>query len=161
MLPNRRSIRLQGYDYTRAGAYFVTLCTAGKECLFGEINTNTIHLNDMGRIAADTWGWLATQYLYVELDAWVVMPNHLHGILLIRDDLPGKRKPLGGLIGAYKTVSTKRINILRGASGEIVWQRNYYEHILRSEADLNRVREYISNNAAQWAEDENYSVPDS
>jgi len=115
----------------------------------------------MGRIATDVWRWLATQYLYVELDAWVVMPNHLHGILLIRDDLPGKRKPLGGLIGAYKTVSTKRINALRGVSGEIVWQRSFYDHILRSEADLNRVRGYIDNNPARWAEDENYSASDS
>ncbi len=153
-LPNRRSIRLQGYDYAQAGAYFVTLCTVQKQCLIGSMETDGIHLTDAGRIAAESWEWLAAQYPYVELDAWVLMPNHLHGILLLRDDVPGRRKPLGALIGAYKTASTKQINTLRDSPGEVVWQRNYYEHILRGEADLTRVRTYIEHNPARWAEDE-------
>ena len=92
------------------------------------------------------------------------MPNHLHGIIMIRDDIrrggsrtapTEKRKPLGRLIGAFKTVSTKRINELRLTSGGPFWQRNYYEHVIRSEEELAEVREYILNNPARWNEDEN------
>lgn len=166
---HRRSIRLKSYDYTAAGAYFVTNVTHQRECLFGEIVDGEMRLNPLGEIAALTWEWLTQQYPYVDLDAWVVMPNHLHGILIMdvgaRRDAPlpcapqpdappiNKRKPLGQLIGAFKTVSAKRINEHRAAPGRPVWQRNYYEHIIRNEAALARIRAYIHNNPAQWALD--------
>jgi len=120
-------------------------------------------LNDAGRIAADTWQWLSVRYPYIELDVSVLMPNHLHGIITIHGDISRggsrtapteKRKPLGQLIGAFKTVSTKRINGLRLTPGETFWQRNYYEHVIRNEADLAEVREYILNNPARWNEDD-------
>lgn len=165
---HRRSIRLKGYDYTRAGVYFVTIVTQNRACLFGHIVAGEVRLNAFGQVVAETWQWLATQYDYVELDEWVVMPNHLHGIVVITDTGDGgggsrtaptviastapmvKRKPLGRLIGAFKTVSTKRINEYRGTSGVVVWQRNYYEHIIRDERSLNRVREYIAANPLRW-----------
>lgn len=155
---HRRSIRLQGYDYTRAGAYFVTICTQNREHLFGEVVTGEMRLNEMGRIVAETWRWLATQYDYVELDEWIVMPNHLHGIIVITDNCRGgsrtaptvKRKPIGRLIGAFKTVSTKRINEHRGTPGFPIWQRNYYEHIIRNEDDLEAIRRYIACNPLRW-----------
>ena len=176
---HRRSIRLQGYDYSRAGAYFVTICTQNRECLLGNIGDGEMRLNEAGRIVADSWIWLATQYDHVELDEWVIMPNHIHGIIVIADDdrggpvvggthrsthdgwggsrtAPtgtGKRKPIGRLVGAYKTVSTKRINVLRATPGAKLWQRNYWEHIIRNEPELNRIREYIQNNPAQWQSD--------
>jgi REP element-mobilizing transposase RayT len=173
---HRRSIRLKGYDYTQAGAYFITLCVQDRECLFGDVVNGEMQLSEAGQIAADTWTWLATQYAYADLDAWVIMPNHMHGILVIHDDddvvvvggggrggsrtaptmqtapattLP-KRKPLGRLIGAYKTVSTKHINLLRNTTGAIIWQRNYYEHIIRNEASYQRIRDYMVDNPAQW-----------
>jgi putative transposase len=114
-----RSIRLRGYDYTRPGAYFVTLVARQRECLFGEIIDGEMNLNACGTIVADTWNWLEVQYPYVESGHWVVMPNHFHGILIIHEDAhrrggsqsapTGKtrRKPLGRLIGAFMTVSTK------------------------------------------------------
>ena len=161
----RRSIRLKGYDYSQAGAYFVTLCTQNKECLFGEVVDGKMTLNEPGLIVEDCWEWLSKQYPHVILDTWTVMPNHLHGIIIITHDGRGgsrtaptvmaKRKPLGRLIGAFKTVSTKRINALRETPAVPVWQRNYFERVIRNENELIRTSEYILNNAAHWAEDEN------
>ena len=180
----RRSIRLKGYDYRQAGGYFVTLVTQGREMLFGEVVNGEMELNDFGKIVAETWQWLETQYPYVALGEWTVMPNHFHGIIFILDDdgrggsrtaptnpqtvptdpqtVPAnpqpitdavKRKPLGRLIGAFKTVSTKHINVARHTEGTMVWQRNYYEHILRNETELNRITRYIESNPARWADD--------
>jgi putative transposase len=175
----RRSIRLPGYDYTSPGAYFVTICVRGRECLLGEIVDGEMRLNEWGRIAAESWQWLGQQYPYVSLDAWVIMPNHMHGIIVIHEDdtvhadggsrddsriaptriaptiaAVKKRKPLGRLVGAFKTVSTKHINQLRDMPGVPFWQRNYWEHIVRNDTSLNRIREYIQNNPARWIEDQ-------
>ena len=162
---HRRSIRLPGYDYRGDGMYFVTLCTHDRGQLFGNVTAGTPHLNQYGQIVADAWLWLAQQYPYVIIDAWVVMPNHFHGILVIGDDDRGgsrsapTRKPLGRLIGAFKTVSTKQINHLRDTSGTVVWQRNYYEHIIRNEDRLHEIRHYIETNPARWTEDSLYVAP--
>ncbi len=159
----RRSIRLKGYDYKQSGAYFVTICTQNRVCLFGTIQDERMHLNTAGRVVSGSWAWLANQYDYVELDEYVVMPNHIHGILIIMDGdcrggsrtapTRGARKPLGRLLGAFKTVSTKRINQIRKTLGTTLWQRNYFEHIIRNETSLERIREYIANNPAQWEMD--------
>ena len=131
---HRHSIRLKGFDYSRAGAYFVTIVTRQRECLFGEIANGEMKLNNYGSIVAKTWKWLEDQYSYIELLHGVVMPNHFHGLLMIHENGRGgsrsaptvaKRKPLGQLVGAFKTVSTKQINLLRHAEGTVVWQRNY------------------------------------
>lgn len=117
-----------------------------------------IRLTDVGRIVARSWAWLGRHHPYVELDAWVIMPDHLHGILVLLDDdevpVPVvKRKPLGRLIGAFKTVSTKEINLLHGTPGARFWQRNYYEHVVRDEDALNRIRKYIITNSQRWSEE--------
>ncbi len=161
---HRRSIRLREYDYTQAGAYFVTICTWQRECLFGEVVNGEMRLNPIGGIVEECWKWLGEQYPYVELDVWVIMPNHIHGMVLLTDGRRGgsrtapteetRRKPLGRLIGAFKTVSTKRLNLSRDTSGLPVWQRNYYERVIRDEAELGRMREYIVANPRLWAEDE-------
>ena len=153
---HRRSIRLKNYDYSQGGAYFVTICTFNKECLLGNILDGEMQLSEIGKVVADCWRWLGEQYDYVYLDEWIIMPNHLHGIIVITDESRGgsrtarpkgvKRKPLGRLIGAFKTVSTKCINDIRKTSHMPVWQRNYYEHIIRNEKELNGTREYIVNN---------------
>lgn len=160
---HRRSIRLKGYDYSQVGAYFVTFVAWQREVLFGEIVNGEMMLNDFGQIVSEKWQWLETQYPYIELGAWVVMPNHFHGILVIRDDgwggsrsapTPIKRKPLGGLIGAFKTVSTKHINLLRNTEGQVIWQRNYYEHIIRNEREMDRISRYIESNPSRWTDDD-------
>ena len=164
----RRSIRLKDYDYSKSGAYFVAICSRNRECIFGDVVDGEMRLNDFGQIVQKYWTWLPHQYKYVQLDEWSIMPNHLHGIVVINDDCRGgsrtaptniiKRKSLGRLIGAFKTVSTKQINLIRSTPGVPVWQRNYYEHIIRNEEELNRIREYITNNPLQWVEDENNPV---
>jgi len=159
---HRRSIRLQGYDYSQAGAYFVTIVAWQREMLFGEIMDGMMKLNEFGRIVSEKWQWLEMQYEYVELGEWVIMPNHFHGILVIHDGRGGsrsaptpiKRKPLGGLIGAFKTISTKQINLLRGTEGQFVWQRNYYERIIRNEPEMDKITRYIEVNPSAWLEDE-------
>ena len=160
---HRRSIRLKDYDYSKAGAYFVTMVVWRREMLFGGIVNEKMVLNGPGKIVSEKWKWLETQYEYVELGEWVVMPNHFHGILMIHGDrrgglrsapTPMKYKPLGGLIGAFKTVSTKHINLLRDTKGMVVWQRNYYEHIIRSEPEMDRITRYIESNPAMWSDDD-------
>lgn len=158
---HRRSIRLKHYDYSQAGTYFVTICTHNKECLFGDVRNGEMLLNECGQFAWKGWEWLANQYEYTDIDEFVIMPNHLHGILIINDCAGGSltartSKPLGSLIGAYKTVSSKQINLIRNTPGISVWQRNYYEHIIRSEQEMNKIREYIINNPLNWESDENY-----
>ena len=179
---HRRSIRLPGYDYTTPGAYFVTICVQDRECLLGKIVDGEMELSDYGRITTETWQWLGDHHPFVSHDAWVVMPNHIHGIIMIEPDTPsggpaavgavhepplreslpqspthpGKRKPLGRLVAAFKTVSTNRINQVRGTPGLPFWQRNYYEHIIRDEADLDHIREYIVSNPQKWELDQLY-----
>ncbi len=123
----------------------------------GEIVDDTMRLNAYGQIIAEHWCWLADQYEFVELDAFVIMPNHLHGIIVITVGEGGSRtartKSLGRLIGAFKTVSTKHVNEWRETPGDTLWHRNYFEHIIRNDADLDRIREYIATNPARWSED--------
>ncbi len=162
---HRHSLRLKGYDYAEAGAYFVTVCAQHRHLLFGEIVDGAMRLNEAGEIVAASWEWLSDRYPHVELDESIVMPNHFHGILVIKESSAayyrrgGSRaapttiaigKPLGQLVGAFKTASTKRINIVRGTPGVPIWQRNYYEHVIRNERDLEEIREYIVNNPLRW-----------
>jgi len=164
---NRRSIRLPEYDYSQDGWYFITICTKSQKCLFGKFANGQIQLYEYGRIVDKCWRWLSNQYDYVHLDEYVVMPNHLHGIINIcrgssRTALTRiaptrntqKCKPLSRLIGAFKTISTKRINNIQKTPGSKLWQRNYYEHIIHNEEELNRIRQYIADNPANWQTDE-------
>ncbi|NWJ48742.1 MAG: transposase [Chloroflexi bacterium] len=157
---HRRSIRLQGYDY-RQGLFFLTICTYQREQLFGEVVDTTTKLNRFGEIVQETWEWLPLQYPSLELDICVVMPDHFHGLLFLEGAFDNNSKPeiktLGHIVKAMKSVSGKKINILRETPGASVWQRNYYEHVVRDEADLARIREYITNNPANSEADLNKS----
>jgi REP element-mobilizing transposase RayT len=168
----RRTMRLQGYDYSQAGAYFITIVTQGRMCLFGDVVDGETRLNDAGRLAQAVWDELPRHYPNVELDAFVIMPNHVHGIIVlvgaglkpalagVGDGLgaglkpaPTKCAPLSEIVRAFKTFSARRVNEYRRAPGLSVWQRNYYEHIIRSEKALDRIREYIATNPLQWSMD--------
>ena len=159
----RRSLRLPRFDYTQQGAYFVTVCTDGRELLFGEVMDDKVKLNALGRIAVEEWLKSAQVRTEITLDTCVVMPNHIHGIVMITDGRGRSDRPvapsgprprsLGALMAGFKSAATKRINTMRGTPGAAVWQRNYYEHIIRNEAALNRIRQYIADNPARWAED--------
>jgi putative transposase len=160
---HRRSIRLKGYDYSGPGAYYITLCTQERQCLFGEILKGKMRLNEMGHSVAYTWNDLPNHYP-VTLDACVVMPNHLHGILVLGTDVGAELKSapteqqatrpgLGEMIRALKTFSTRRINELQRRPGIQIWQRGYYERIIRNDLEMNRIRRYIQENPAQWERD--------
>jgi REP element-mobilizing transposase RayT len=152
---HRRSIRLRSYDYAQAGAYFVTLCAQDRACLFGRIASETVALTDIGYIVAEEWERTPTLRPNVELDEYIVMPDHMHGIVVItyRDEsttplettntLRSTTQTIGAIIRGFKGAVVRRV-------GRAIWQRNYYEHIIRSEADLDRIRRYIANNPARW-----------
>ncbi|MCA1554299.1 MAG: hypothetical protein LC737_07975 [Chloroflexi bacterium] len=183
---HRRSIRLRGYDYSQAGAYFVTICAQNRECLFGEVVDGEMELNDAGAMLVRWWDELPNKFPAVESDAFVVMPNHIHGIVVIADDgqprrvapteviadvgatLRGRpirgrpdaptRPTLGDIMDWFKTMTTNEY--IRGVKqrgwkpfDKRVFQRNYYEHIVRNERELNAIREYIQNNPANWMMD--------
>ncbi|MGI0487253.1 transposase [Pantanalinema rosaneae CENA516] len=213
---HRRSIRLKGYDYSSPGAYFITICTHQRQCLFGEIVDGEMRLNRLGQIARSQWLKIPHHHTQVELDAWVIMPNHIHGILILNN--PGRgaalgqnledptdssnpnatpnsagnqpksvyprshegvafgRKPLSlptnglpnaaplpprlgaGTVGAivlnFKSVTTRSLNRIQRSPGNSIWQRNYYEHIVRSEESLQQIRQYIQNNPLSWQQEQ-------
>jgi putative transposase len=195
---HRRSIRLKENDYSQAGAYFVTICAWNKEYLFGNIVEGAMQINESGLTVQDEWIKTADIRKNVELDEFIVMPNHIHGIIVLSNNVGARRclalpdrgntntnntvdqdraaEPanedrathrvaptvtsgsIGAIIGQFKSIVTKRINQIRNTPGHPVWQRNYYEHVIRDDNDLNRIREYIINNPAQWAEDEENPV---
>lgn len=169
---HRRSIRLRGYDYTSAGAYFVTICAQGRECLFGEVSGGWMRLGTLGECVASVWQAIPDHFPGVELDARVVMPNHMHGIIVLvgakhlrsaanasplRGSHGTQPASLAAIIQNFKSVSTRKINVARGTPGARVWQRNYYEHVVRGEADLRRIHDYIAHNPAKWETDRLYS----
>ena len=163
----RRSIRLHGYDYTQAGAYFITICTQGRECLFGNIVDGQMRSNDSGQMAVTIWGGLPIRFNHIELDAFVMMPNHMHGIFVLHrgdDHKQGdhKDRPYGTLAGsvgrivqAFKSITTHEyINGVKQNGwapfpGKL-WQRNYWEHIIRNEMEFNRIRKYVVTNPLKW-----------
>ena len=190
---HRRSIRLKRYDYTQPGAYFITICTHNRQCLFGEVVNGEMLLNALGKIVRDEWRRTTEIRPNVKLDAFVIMPNHIHGIIVIHagprrgtlqraptmerhvstmerhvstmeQHVPTIKqyattteqfgKPTSNsiptIIRLFKSAVTKRINEIRGTPGIPVWQRNYYEHIVRNDGELNRIRKYIINNPLKW-----------
>jgi putative transposase len=153
----RRRLRLRDYGYSRPGAYFITLCSHHRACLFGNIEAGIIETNPWGRVVAETWREQMDAPGHIRTDEWVLMPNHFHALVLIEWEEGGSRaaptRTLGTIINAFKTVSAKRLNQLRGTPGVPVWQRNYYEHIVRTEGELERIRNYITDNPAKWDED--------
>jgi REP element-mobilizing transposase RayT len=165
----RRSIRLRDWDYAANGAYFVTLVTHARAALFGDIVAGAMRLTAIGEIAQTCWQAIPDHFNQVELDEFVVMPNHVHGIVMILGDTSADvgatdsvaptmragpaRGSLGAIIGQFKSVVTKRIRQLPEYSATPIWQRNYHERIIRNDRELNAMRDYIANNPARWAED--------
>jgi putative transposase len=181
---HRRSIRLQGYDYSQPGAYFLTICTQDRECLFGEIVNGEMWLNNAGKMIQTVWDEIPAHYPGIDIDEFAMMPNHIHGIIVIVGAAPrgrpdsgqpgptgptGKTEPTGQPRGVaptvelslpdvahrFKTMTTKRYadgvkqHGWRPFPGKL-WQRNYWEHIVRNESELDSIRDYIRNNAKQW-----------
>ena len=189
---HRRSIRLAGYDYSQAGLYFVTICCEDKMCRFGQVKNGTMVLNEYGQIAHDEWVKTAQIRPNVQLHEFVVMPNHIHGIIQLLDigrgelhspdnnelhspdnnelhlydennwgvcktPLRGPSQTIGAIVRGYKSSVTKQINLLCAFDAPIkLWQRNYYDHIIRNEQSYQRISEYIINNPTKWEDDKFY-----
>jgi putative transposase len=174
---HRRSIRLRGYDYSRPGAYFITICVQNKESLFGDVLDGEMQLNDAGRMVQTCWGQLPQQFPTLELGAYVVMPNHFHVIATLveapavsaKGTLVAARSAsrrgaegsptIGDIIGAFKSITTNAY--IRGVdrSGwppfdRRLWQHSYWEHIIRDETECDRIRGYIQTNPARWSVDQ-------
>ena len=163
VLNSRRSIRLPGYDYRQAGVYFVTLCAYQHTSLFGSINEGDMILNELGEIVAEEWQRVAKLRRNVKLDLFVVMPNHMHGLVIIETrqdcnsvrtvpasgEMPSdtlKAGSLGAIIGQFKLTVARQANFRHLHPYKQIWQRNYYEHIVRGEESLNDIRRYIIQN---------------
>lgn len=205
-LPYRRSIRLAGYDYSSPGGYFITLVAHQRACLFGQMRGSAMVRSPEGDIIAEFWQAIPVHFPNIELGAFVVMPNHVHGIIIIHEfprssssrgdvsspenhptggvtvpenhstggvtapenhptggvsapaggrtpPLPNQRPTLGQVVGFYKYQTTKQVNILRNSMGVPLWQRNYYEHIIRNEVEHRRIVDYIESNISNWEKD--------
>lgn len=172
---HRHSIRLKGYDYAQPGAYFITICTQNRACLFGEIVDGEMMLNDAGKMVDNEWLILPGRFANIRLRGHVVMPNHFHAVLEIIDGAvspatviepmmavePGAVVPaqtVGDIVGAFQSIVT--VKYIRGVKTEKwqsfnkkLWQRNYWEHIVRDESELDRICRYIKNNPQNWRDD--------
>ena len=165
-LPNRRSARLQGYDYRTSGAYFVTICTAEKRPLFGMVGEGSVQVNELGQIADNYWKQIERVRRGIAIDVYIILPNHIHGILQFHKEDTADNAPtatpelaagsLGAVLGQYKSIVTKHSQLLRSPPRRPIWQRNYYDHIIRSAASLEKIRQYIVENPARWVDDDLY-----
>ena len=168
---HRRSIRLADYDYSQTGFYFITLCTHQKQYLFGEIRNNKMYVNQIGKVVQEEWLQSATIRKEIELDEWVIMPNHLHGIVIINSinnqdkevihqeqgaslpPLQRNPKSLSSFVAGFKSSVTKRVRLMSEISDFIVWQRNFYESVIKDDIHLDNTRLYIQNNPVNWHRD--------
>jgi len=154
-LPHRKRLRLRGCDYAFPGVYFVTICSAGRSPIFGSINGKNIVLSAAGAIVRAEWRALPERFSRLVLDEFVIMPNHLHGVLAFVGDAGGASPSptLSEVIGAFKSISTIKVNRLLRRHGAPLWQRSYYEHIVRAGDDLGKIQRYISENPLMWSLD--------
>ncbi len=161
-LPSRHTIRLSGYNYSSPNWYYITICTHERLCIFGNLvgarrGSPIMQLNQYGHIAQDLWESISQHHM-VKLDIFQIMPNHVHGIIVINHTGEPRLAPtLGKLIGYFKSECTKQMRKLTGDQDFILWQRNYYEHIIRDEEELEHVRQYIADNPRNWKQDELFS----
>jgi putative transposase len=143
-------LRLPEFDYSQAGAYFVTICADERRSLFGKVHGSQVSESDIGNIVSRCWEELPLVYSFIALDAWVLMPNHFHGILWIGNENSAK-KSLSRIIAGFKSIVTSKVK--REMCVSKIWQPNFYEHVIRSEKELLNIREYIANNPLNWNTD--------
>ena len=183
---HRRSIRLKGYDYSQAGAYFITICCEHRICRFGKIENNEMILNELGNIAYNEWAKLAERFANFELDVFQIMPNHMHGIIVLKNMVgagftpaqndgmvlgqsqvlgqpqgiaPTTVSTVGDIVGAYKSlVFNDCLEIYKSKNERMgkLWQRDYYEHIIRNDQSYQTISAYIINNPSKWGDDKFY-----
>ena len=161
MFPDRQSVRMPGYDYGRVGSYFVTICAFERRCQFGSIRDGTMVANPIGEVIQEEWARSAAIRTEIALDAFVLMPNHLHGVIRIRSRAaPGSRgrgsrraRTVSSFVAGFKAAVTSRTNRARWLGNEPVWQRGFFEHVIRDERELALIRRYIRANPVMWQRD--------
>jgi len=160
----RKSIRLEDYDYTSPGEYFITICTHNHKCTLGEINKGEMWLNEIGKIVEEEWLRTLNIRSGIKLDVFVIMPNHIRGIIVISDEsskqsvvgthscasLQRKPRSLGSIIAGFKSAATKRINEMQHTPSLHVWQKRFYDRVIRNDKELAIIRDYFHNNVLQW-----------
>jgi len=162
--PGRQSKRLRNYDYRSYGAYFITICTRSRKCLFGEIQNNAASLSRIGSTVEERWLDIPNHHPFVDLDFHVVMPNHIHGIIWIsiqalrvemgnanQTSAAGFLKDsLSSVIASMKSAASRTANRISKQSAGSIWQRSFYDHVIRDESELQVIRQYIIDNPRQW-----------
>ena len=166
-------MRLSGFDYRQDGVYFVTLCTVQNTNLFGTVVDGEMKLNNLGAVAHEEWRKIPEFRRNVVIDQFVIMPNHIHGLVIINSCRTGescgydsvqevesartlRAGSLGSIIGQFKLAVSRQARRRRLCRNKSIWQRNYYDHIVRSEKSLNDIRRYIIENPARWQDDSLY-----
>jgi REP element-mobilizing transposase RayT len=166
---HRRSIRIKGFDYTSNSAYFVSICTKDQAWILGEVVNDAVQLSDLGQICQECWMLIPNHFTHTKLDRFVVMPNHVHGILFLgeRDAIQAHKVPereqfgrpirgsLPTIIRSYKSAASRLANKTQGTTGASFWQRDYHERVIRDEKELNAYRDYIISNPSTWESDKN------
>jgi putative transposase len=170
-LPNRKSIRLKEYDYARAGAYFVTICSWNKQSVFGQVEEDTIRLNDLGLFVESCWREIPEHFANAEMDEFIIMPNHIHGIIVLecRDTIHRVRESSGEsemesfgnpttgsiptIIRTFKAAVTRESGKQGLISTEKIWQPRFFERIIHNQDAMMKAREYIINNPLKWSID--------
>jgi REP element-mobilizing transposase RayT len=167
LLPQRHSIRLRGYDYAQNAAYFVTVCVAQRLCLFGDVTNGAMRCSTIGEVVESAWSDLPNHTPGLILDAWAMMPNHLHGIVILPGEplsealsqtMPGGPGigSLGAVVGGFKSAVSREVAARKLSLVKPLWQRNYYDRIIRNDRDLDATREYIASNPVRWDDDPNH-----
>ena len=169
--PTRKTLRLRTHDYSQPAAYFLTICTDQKRCRLSRVNDGQVTLTPVGHIVRQSWHDLPTRFPHVIQDIFVIMPNHIHAILFVGVGLAppavntstasaaAPRVSLSGIIGAFKSISTINTNRLSQRLGDLLWQRSYYEHIIRDAEDMKKVQRYILENPMRWELDPENTKP--
>lgn len=164
----RKQVRLPDFDYSSPGAYFITICVKDRRPILSEVSDSAVVLGPAGRIVLQAWLSLPSHYPFLKLDEFVVMPNHIHGLLWILDmqanhvDVGAGFKPaptrhgLSEVVRGLKTFSSRKINEIPAQASKFAWQRGFYEHVIRDEVDLYNHRMYIQENPTKWQDDEYY-----
>jgi putative transposase len=163
---HRKVLRLRDYDYSQNGAYFITICTHRRQFLFGRFEDGKLIVNEFGKIVETCWSELPSHYNDIQLDTFIVMSNHVHGIVVFDSEARAGLRPaptaqgngsdckidksLFGIVRSFKAFSSRKINQARNLPGAAVWQRGYYEHVIRNESDLEETRYYINSNPEKW-----------
>jgi putative transposase len=142
-LPQRRRLRLPLFNYAEARAYFVTICTLQDRSLFGEIHDGSMICNPLGKIVEDCWNKIPMHYSTAELDAFLVMPNHVHGVIVLGEGRAGHARPLQMVVGSFKAAVSR-------AAEFPVWQRSFWDRIVRNDSELDQIRNYVDDNPSRW-----------